>query len=65
MDGFQHSPVPFAHLAFTNDGKTLLAVAEGRILLLDAFTGACVCVGYVACACALPLLTPLIMLPLP
>lgn len=36
-----HSPVPFAHLAFSNDGKTLVAVVEGRILILDAFTGGC------------------------
>jgi COMPASS component SWD2 len=36
------SPVPFSHLRFSPDGKRLLAVAEGRIFVLDAFTGAVV-----------------------
>ena len=33
------SPVPFSHLRFSADGKRLLAVAEGRIFVLDAFEG--------------------------
>jgi COMPASS component SWD2 len=33
------SPVPFSHLRFSADGKKLLAVAEGRIYVLDAFDG--------------------------
>jgi WD40 repeat protein len=36
------SPVPFSHLRFSPDGKRLLAVAEGRVYVLDAFTGAVV-----------------------
>ncbi|KAF8065536.1 wdr82 [Scenedesmus sp. PABB004] len=36
----RNSPVPFTRLAFSNDGKLLLGVAEGRVLLLDAFNGA-------------------------
>lgn len=36
----RNSPVPFAHLHFSNDGKQLVAVHEGKIFVLDAFTGA-------------------------
>ncbi|WIA36692.1 hypothetical protein OEZ86_007970 [Tetradesmus obliquus] len=35
----RNSPVPFTHLSFSNDGKLLLGVAEGRAFVLDAFTG--------------------------
>lgn len=35
----KQSPVPFARLAFSNDGKLLLAVAEGKAYVLDAFSG--------------------------
>jgi hypothetical protein len=35
----RNSPVPFTHLSFSNDGKLLLGVAEGRVFVLDAFTG--------------------------
>jgi hypothetical protein len=35
----QNSPLPFAHLSFSNDGKRLVAVHEDKILILDAFSG--------------------------
>jgi WD40 repeat protein len=35
----RNSPVPFSWLSFSNDGKLLCAVAEGRVLVLDAFGG--------------------------
>lgn len=41
----QNSPLPFAHLYFSNDGKQLVAVHEDKVLLLDAFTGGLGCVG--------------------
>lgn len=31
--------MPFAHLHFSNDGEQLVAVHEGKIFVLDAFTG--------------------------
>ena len=34
-----NSPAPFAQLRFSADGKLLMAVAEGRISLLDAYNG--------------------------
>lgn len=34
-----NSPVPFSHLSFSNDGKSLLGVAEGKIFVLDAYVG--------------------------
>jgi hypothetical protein len=39
VSDLRNSPVPFTHLSFSNDGKLLLGVAEGRVFVLDAFTG--------------------------
>lgn len=33
------TPSPFSHLKFSNDGKYMLAVAEGKIYYIDAFNG--------------------------
>jgi hypothetical protein len=35
----RNSPVPFTHLSFSNEGKELLGVAEGKVFVMDAFTG--------------------------
>lgn len=49
----RNSPVPFAHLCFSNDGKVLVAVHEGRIFVLDAFSGAWACMSlHVLSGCA-------------
>lgn len=34
-----NTPVPFAHLYFSNDGKQMVAVHMDKIFVLDAFTG--------------------------
>eukprot|EP00878_Enallax_costatus_P013899 GHUV01014534.1.p1 GENE.GHUV01014534.1~~GHUV01014534.1.p1 ORF type:complete len:275 (+),score=51.67 GHUV01014534.1:210-1034(+) len=39
VQDLRNSPVPFSHISFSNDGKTMIAVAEGKIFVLDAFTG--------------------------
>lgn len=35
----RNKPTSFSHIKFTNDGKLMLAVCEGKIYLVDAFDG--------------------------
>ncbi len=39
VEDLKNSPLAFSHLRFSMDGKLLLAVAEWRIYVLDAFSG--------------------------
>lgn len=38
-----NSPAPFTELRFSNDGKQLLGVVDGRVYVLHAFEGHVVC----------------------
>ena len=35
-----NTPVPFSDLRFSNDGKWMLGMVEGKIYVMDAFNGA-------------------------
>ena len=39
VEELRNSPLPFSHLSFSNDGNSLLAVAESKVLVLNAYDG--------------------------
>jgi hypothetical protein len=39
VEELRNSPLPFSHLSFSNDGNSLLAVAESKVFVLNAYNG--------------------------